>query len=56
MTREQAIEKFSHTRFHMFGDRRSDAWIEMFEALGMLKLETPMDAEKMKKIIELAGQ
>jgi len=41
MTRDEAIEKFSHTRFHMMGERRSETWIEMFVALGMLKLDEP---------------
>jgi hypothetical protein len=43
MTRDEAIEKFSHTRMHMFGERRAENWIEMFEALGMLKLDEPKD-------------
>lgn len=41
MTREEAIEKFSHTRFHMMGERRSESWIDMFAVLGILKLDPP---------------
>jgi len=41
MTRDQAIEAFSHTRFHMMGERRSENWIDMFEAIGLLKLDPP---------------
>lgn len=41
MTRDEAIEKFTHTRFHMMGDRRSESWIDMFAVLGILKLDPP---------------
>lgn len=41
MTRAQAIDAFSHTRFHMMGTRRSEDWIDMFAAIGLLKLDPP---------------
>jgi hypothetical protein len=41
MTRDEAIYKFSHTRLHMFGERKAESWIDVFEALGMLKLDEP---------------
>lgn len=46
MTRDEAIEKFSHTRFHMLGERRSESWIEVFEVLGILKLDEPINASE----------
>jgi hypothetical protein len=46
MTRDEAIEKLAHTRMYMLGDRRAEAWIEVFEVLGMLKLDEPKCARE----------
>jgi hypothetical protein len=45
MTRDEAIKKFETNSEHYYGTYASD-WVDLFIALGMLKLDEPKSAEE----------